>query len=52
MVRDTVDSTMAEAARLAPTIDRPTWILAKRQTAARRAASVIVLSTLSSTTRA
>ena len=35
MVRDTVDSTMAEAARLAPTIDRPTWILAKRQTAAR-----------------
>lgn len=32
---DTVDSTMAEAARRAPDIDRPTWIMAKTQTAAR-----------------
>ena len=32
---DTVDSTMAEAARRAPQIDRPTWIMAKTQTAAR-----------------
>ena len=35
MVLDSVDSTMAEAARRAATIDRPTWILAKTQTAAR-----------------
>ena len=32
---DTVDSTMAEAARRAPDIDRPTWIVARTQTAAR-----------------
>ena len=32
---DTVDSTMAEAARRAPEIERPTWIMAKTQTAAR-----------------
>ena len=32
---DTVDSTMAEAVRRAPTIERPTWIMAKTQTAAR-----------------
>lgn len=32
---DEVDSTMAEAARLAPTLDRPTWIMALNQTAAR-----------------
>ena len=32
---DSVDSTMAEAARLAPSIDQPTWIIAKTQTAAR-----------------
>lgn len=32
---DTVDSTMAEAVRRAPNIDRPTWIMAKTQTAAR-----------------
>ena len=32
---DTVDSTMAEAARRARDIDRPTWIMAKTQTAAR-----------------
>ncbi|MEM9434552.1 MAG: biotin--[acetyl-CoA-carboxylase] ligase [Pseudomonadota bacterium] len=33
--RDSVDSTMAEAARLANQLDRPTWILAHRQTAAK-----------------
>ncbi|WP_400087707.1 biotin--[acetyl-CoA-carboxylase] ligase [Yoonia sp. R78084] len=32
---DTVDSTMTEAARRAPDITRPTWIMAKHQTAAR-----------------
>ncbi len=32
---DTVDSTMAEAARRAPLLDRPTWIMARNQTAAR-----------------
>ncbi len=32
---DEVDSTMAEAARRLPLLDRPTWIVAKRQTAAR-----------------
>ena len=32
---DTVDSTMAEAARRAADIERPTWIMAKTQTAAR-----------------
>ncbi|MDA0720435.1 MAG: biotin--[acetyl-CoA-carboxylase] ligase [Proteobacteria bacterium] len=32
---DTVDSTMAEAARRAGDIDRPTWIIAQTQTAAR-----------------
>ncbi len=29
---DTLDSTMAEAARLGPTIDGPTWIITKTQT--------------------
>jgi len=32
---DEVDSTMAEAARRAPDIQGPTWIMARRQTAAR-----------------
>ena len=32
---DSVDSTMAEAARRASDIERPTWIMAKTQTAAR-----------------
>lgn len=32
---DEVDSTMAEAARIAPDLDRPTWIIAHQQTAAR-----------------
>ncbi|WP_322892081.1 MULTISPECIES: biotin--[acetyl-CoA-carboxylase] ligase [unclassified Yoonia] len=32
---DTVDSTMAEAARRAGDIDKPTWIMARHQTAAR-----------------
>lgn len=32
---DSVDSTMAEAARRAPDINGPTWIIAKTQTAAR-----------------
>jgi BirA family biotin operon repressor/biotin-[acetyl-CoA-carboxylase] ligase len=35
VVLDSVDSTMAEAARRASLIDRPTWIVAKTQTAAR-----------------
>jgi BirA family biotin operon repressor/biotin-[acetyl-CoA-carboxylase] ligase len=35
IVLDEVDSTMAEAARRASTLDRPTWIMAHRQTAAR-----------------
>jgi BirA family biotin operon repressor/biotin-[acetyl-CoA-carboxylase] ligase len=35
IVLDQVDSTMAEAARRAATLDRPTWIMAHRQTAAR-----------------
>jgi BirA family biotin operon repressor/biotin-[acetyl-CoA-carboxylase] ligase len=32
---DTVDSTSAEAARRAPEVERPTWVFARRQTAAR-----------------
>jgi BirA family transcriptional regulator, biotin operon repressor / biotin---[acetyl-CoA-carboxylase] ligase len=32
---DAVDSTNAEAARIAPHLDRPTWIMARRQTAGR-----------------
>ncbi|WP_413719244.1 biotin--[acetyl-CoA-carboxylase] ligase [Silicimonas sp. MF1-12-2] len=35
VILDEVDSTMAEAARRAPALDRPTWIMAYRQTAAR-----------------
>ena len=35
IVLDEVDSTMAEAARRAPTLNRPTWIMAHRQKAAR-----------------
>ena len=35
IVLDTVDSTNAEAARLAPHLRRPTWIMARRQTAGR-----------------
>ncbi|WP_342071374.1 biotin--[acetyl-CoA-carboxylase] ligase [Yoonia algicola] len=35
VVLDTVDSTMAEAARRARDIERPTWIMATTQTAAR-----------------
>ncbi|MDC1399307.1 biotin--[acetyl-CoA-carboxylase] ligase [Yoonia sp.] len=35
VVLDSVDSTMSEAARRAPNIDRPTWIIAKTQTSAR-----------------
>lgn len=35
VILDEVDSTMAEAARRASTLDRPTWIMARRQTAAR-----------------
>lgn len=35
IVLDEVDSTMAEAVRRASTLDRPTWIMARRQTAAR-----------------
>ncbi|MEO1641349.1 MAG: biotin--[acetyl-CoA-carboxylase] ligase [Pseudomonadota bacterium] len=35
VVLDSVDSTMAEAARRADQIDRPTWIMARHQTAAR-----------------
>lgn len=35
VILDEVDSTMAEAARRAPTLMRPTWIMAHRQTAAR-----------------
>lgn len=35
MTLDSVDSTMAEAARRAPDITKPTWIMAKTQTAAR-----------------
>lgn len=34
-VLDEVDSTNAEAARLAPNLRQPTWIMARRQTAAR-----------------
>ena len=33
--RDSVDSTMSEAQRLLPGLDGPTWIVARRQTAAR-----------------
>ncbi len=35
IVLDAVDSTNAEAARIAATLDRPTWIMARRQTAGR-----------------
>ena len=35
MVYDSIDSTMTEAARLAPSVTRPTWIMAHTQTAAR-----------------
>lgn len=35
VVLDAVDSTNAEAARIADRLDRPTWIMARRQTAAR-----------------
>jgi BirA family biotin operon repressor/biotin-[acetyl-CoA-carboxylase] ligase len=35
LILDEVDSTMAEAARRAPTLDGPTWILARRQSSAR-----------------
>lgn len=35
IILDEVDSTMAEAARRAPDLKRPTWIMAHRQTAAR-----------------
>ncbi|WP_287012509.1 biotin--[acetyl-CoA-carboxylase] ligase [Actibacterium sp.] len=35
IILDEVDSTMAEAARRAPSLAGPTWILARRQTAAR-----------------
>ena len=35
VVLEEVDSTMSEAARRAPTLDHPTWIMAKRQSAAR-----------------
>lgn len=35
IVLETVDSTNAEAARLAPNLVRPTWIMARRQTAGR-----------------
>ncbi|MEK6216844.1 MAG: biotin--[acetyl-CoA-carboxylase] ligase [Boseongicola sp.] len=35
VILDEVDSTMAEAVRRAPTLDRPTWIMAHRQTEAR-----------------
>jgi BirA family biotin operon repressor/biotin-[acetyl-CoA-carboxylase] ligase len=35
IVMDAIDSTNAEAARLAPHLTRPTWIMAHRQTAAR-----------------
>ena len=35
LILEEVDSTMAEAARRVPTLDRPTWIMAHRQTAAR-----------------
>jgi len=35
LVFDSLDSTLSEAARLAPTLNGPTWILALEQTAAR-----------------
>jgi BirA family biotin operon repressor/biotin-[acetyl-CoA-carboxylase] ligase len=35
VILDETDSTMAEARRRAPSIDRPTWIMARRQTNAR-----------------
>lgn len=35
MILDAVDSTMAEATRRAPGLNRPTWIMARHQTAAR-----------------
>jgi BirA family biotin operon repressor/biotin-[acetyl-CoA-carboxylase] ligase len=35
VILDEVDSTMAEAARMAPALEGPVWIMARRQTAAR-----------------
>ena len=35
VVLDEVDSTMAEARRRAPMLDRPTWIMAREQTNAK-----------------
>ncbi|MGI9391243.1 MAG: biotin--[acetyl-CoA-carboxylase] ligase [Boseongicola sp.] len=35
VILDEIDSTMAEAARLGPSLDQPTWIMARQQTAAR-----------------
>ncbi|QFU08364.1 Bifunctional ligase/repressor BirA [Rhodobacteraceae bacterium THAF1] len=35
IIRDTCDSTNAEAARLAPTLSQPTWVLAHHQTGGR-----------------
>ncbi len=35
LIFDELDSTMAEAARIAPDLHRPTWIMARHQTAAR-----------------
>ncbi len=35
LIFDELDSTMAEAARIAPDLARPTWIMARHQTAAR-----------------
>ena len=35
IILDEIDSTMSEAARRAPTLTRPTWIMARQQTAAR-----------------
>ena len=34
-VFDSLDSTLSEAARMAPTLQGPTWIMAEEQTAAR-----------------
>jgi BirA family biotin operon repressor/biotin-[acetyl-CoA-carboxylase] ligase len=34
-VYDSIDSTMSEAARLAPAVTRPTWVFAQHQTAAK-----------------
>ncbi|MCG6885015.1 MAG: biotin--[acetyl-CoA-carboxylase] ligase [Silicimonas sp.] len=35
LIYDELDSTMAEAARIAPDLSRPTWIMARRQTEGR-----------------